>query len=37
MCTTKQQGEFVNPSGVAVDNSGVVYVCDLNNSCIKMF
>ena len=32
-----QQGEFVNPTGVAVDNSGVVYVCDGKNSCIMMF
>ena len=39
------EGQFVSsfgsqggkPTGVAVDNSGVVYVCDGKNSCIMMF
>ena len=39
------KGQFVSsfgsqgsqPTGVAVDNTGVIYVCDVKNSCIKMF
>ena len=32
-----QQGGFDQPTGVAVDNSGVVYVCDSFNRCSKIF
>ena len=30
-------GEFKHASGVAVDNSGIVYVCDANDDCIHTF
>ena len=30
-------GEFVSPRGVAVDNSGVVYVCDRKNDRVQVF
>ena len=30
-------GEFVSPRGLAVDDSGVVYVCDWKNNRIQIF
>ena len=30
-------GEFQCPRGLAVDDTGVVYVCDMNNNSIKMY
>ena len=33
----KRPGEFNCPCGVAVDDSGVLYVCDLSNNCIQVF
>ena len=30
-------GEFVFPTGVAVDNSGVVYVCDRSKNLLELF
>ena len=33
----KHFGEFKHASGVAVDNSGIVYVCDANDDCIHTF
>ena len=30
-------GEFVHPRGLAVDDSGVVYVCDMGTNCIQIF
>lgn len=33
----ERPGEFNCPCGLAVDNSGVVYVCDRNNKRIQMF
>ena len=30
-------GEFNNPRGLAVDNNGVVYVCDYSNNRIQVF
>ena len=32
-----QPGQFRWPRGVCVDNSGVVYVCDLHKKCVQMF
>ena len=29
--------EGFNPRGLAVDNSGVVYVCDSGNNCVKLY
>ena len=33
----KGPGEFLSPIGLAVDDSGVVYVCDMCNDCIQIF
>ena len=33
----KGPGEFYCPYGLAVDDSGVVYVCDGHNNRIQMF
>ena len=33
----KEPGEFQGPRGLAVDNSGVVYVCDRGNDRVEMF
>ena len=33
----ERPGEFVSPRGLAVDNSGVVYVCDLDNYRVQVF
>jgi tripartite motif-containing protein 2/3/tripartite motif-containing protein 71 len=30
-------GEFICPCGLAVDNSGVVYVCGMGNNCVQVF
>ena len=30
-------GEFNHPRGLAVDNNGVVYVCDLRNHHVQVF
>ena len=30
-------GQFKRPCGIAVDNSGVVYVCDINNHRVQLF
>ena len=30
-------GQFICPSGLAIDSDGVLYVCDWNNSRIQMF
>ena len=30
-------GEFVSPCGLAVDNGGVVYVCDCSNDRVQLF
>jgi len=30
-------GEFHSPYGLAVDNSGVVFVCDYNNCRVQLF
>ena len=36
---TKGEGhcKFKNPVGIAVDTSGIVYVCDTGNNKIKIF
>ena len=33
----KGPGQFKGPYGVAVDNSGVVYVCDSYNHRVQVF
>ena len=33
----KEDGEFNYPLGVAVDDSGVVYVCDHSNHRVQLF
>ena len=33
----KQPGQFDWPRDIAINNSGVVYVCDLNNHRIQLF
>ena len=33
----RRPGEFRYPNGLAVDNSGVVYVCDSHNGKIQLF
>jgi DNA-binding beta-propeller fold protein YncE len=33
----KGAGEFSCPHGLAVDNSGVVYVCDIFNNRVQVF
>ena len=33
----KERGQFNRPRGLAVDSSGVLYVCDSENSRIQMF
>ena len=33
----KGPGEFDDPRGLAVDNSGVVYVCDSGNNRVQLF
>ena len=33
----KGPGQFKGPRGVAVDNSGVVYVCDVLNYRVQVF
>ena len=33
----ERPGQFNYPGGVAVDNSGVVYVCDRNNNRVQIF
>ena len=32
-----QTGQFDFPTGIAVDNSGLVYVSDLHNHCVQVF
>ena len=32
-----ESGEFDHPRGVAVDSSGVVYVCDRDNNRVQVF
>ena len=31
------KGEFNKPAGIAVDDDGVLYVCDYGNHCIQLF
>jgi DNA-binding beta-propeller fold protein YncE len=33
----KRPGEFRHPRGLAVDGSGVVYVCDYDNNRVTVF
>ena len=33
----KGPGEFERPCGLAVDISGVVYVCDMENNRVQLF
>ena len=33
----KRPGEFNGPCGIAVDSSGVLYVCDLSNNRVQVF
>ena len=30
-------GQFHHPRGLAVDDSGIVYVCDSGNDCVTLF
>ena len=32
-----EPGKFRFPSGLAVDSSGFVYVCDYGNNCVQVF
>ena len=31
------EGHFVNPSGIAIAQTGHVIVCDAGNSCVQIF
>ena len=36
-CDGKGPGEFCSPKGIAVDDCGVVYVCDFGTDCVQAF